>query len=72
MRRSSYTPREIPGTDFCQSLNQPQGRSATGMIRLIEKSNDLIGNRISDFPICSIMPHPTMLPHTPYYSKGGK
>jgi hypothetical protein len=28
-------------------------------VRSIEKSNDLIGNRIRDFPACSIVPQPT-------------
>jgi hypothetical protein len=30
-----------------------------GRIRSIEKSNDLIGNRISDLPACSMVPQPT-------------
>jgi hypothetical protein len=38
-------PRKIPGTHFCQRLSRPQGHSAAGRIRLIEKSNDFIGNR---------------------------
>jgi hypothetical protein len=28
----------------------------------MEKSNDLIGNRIRDLPVCSIVPQPTTLP----------
>jgi hypothetical protein len=31
-------------------LSRPQGHSAAGRIRSIEKSNDLIGNPISDLP----------------------
>jgi hypothetical protein len=33
-----------------------------GRIRSIEKSNDLIGNRICDLPACSVVPQPTTLP----------
>jgi hypothetical protein len=32
-----------------------------GRIRSIEKSSDLIGNRIRDLPAYSIVPQPTML-----------
>jgi hypothetical protein len=35
MRLSSFTPRKIPDT---QRLNQPQGHSAAGRIRSIEKN----------------------------------
>jgi hypothetical protein len=34
------------------------------MVRSIEKSNDLIGNRTRDLPACGILPQPTTLPHT--------
>jgi hypothetical protein len=44
------TPRKIPGTHFCYRLSRPQGHSAAGRIRSIEKSNDLIGMLLlSDF-----------------------
>jgi hypothetical protein len=46
-RRPPFTPpppREIPGTHFCYRLSRPQGHSAAGKIKSIEKSNDLIGN----------------------------
>jgi hypothetical protein len=36
--------------------------TAAGRIRSIEKSNDLIGNRIRDLPGCSIVPQRTTLP----------
>jgi hypothetical protein len=58
-----FTPRKIPGTHFCQRLSRPQGHSAAGRIRSIEKSSDLIENRNRDLPACSIMPQPTTLPH---------
>jgi hypothetical protein len=35
------------------------------MIRSIEKSNELIGNRTRDLPACSIVPQPTTLPRAP-------
>jgi hypothetical protein len=37
--------RKIPGTHFSYRLSRPQGHSAAGRIRSIEKSGDLIGNR---------------------------
>jgi hypothetical protein len=49
--------------------NQPQGHSAAGRIRSIEKSNDLNGNRTRDLPPCSIVPQPTMLSRTPHFCK---
>jgi hypothetical protein len=36
-----------------------------GWIRSIEKSNDHIGNRTRDLPVCSIVPQPTTLPRAP-------
>jgi hypothetical protein len=38
-----------------------------GRIRSIEKSSDLIGNRILDLPACSIVPQPTMPPRAPLH-----
>jgi hypothetical protein len=34
-------------------------------MRLIEKSNNDIGNRTRDLPACSIEPQPTKLPRAP-------
>jgi hypothetical protein len=34
-------------------LSRPEGHSAAGRIRFIEKSNDLIGNRTRALPACS-------------------
>jgi hypothetical protein len=56
------SPRKIPGTQFRSRLSRPQGHSAAGRIRSIEKSNDLIGNQTRDLPACSIVPQPTTLP----------
>jgi hypothetical protein len=36
--RPPFTPRKIPGTDFCQRLSRPQGHFAAGRITLIEKN----------------------------------
>jgi hypothetical protein len=47
-RRPPFTPRKIPVTHFCYRLSRPQGHSAAGRIRSIEKSNDLIRNRTRD------------------------
>jgi hypothetical protein len=58
--RPPFTPRKIPGTHFRYRLSRPQGHSAAGKIRSIEKSND-IGNRTGDLPAC-IVPQPTTLP----------
>jgi hypothetical protein len=65
MRRQPFTPRKIPGTHFCYRLSQPQGHSAAGRVRSIEKSNDLIGNGTRDLPACRIVPQPTTLPRAP-------
>jgi hypothetical protein len=48
-------PRKIP-------VSRRQGHSAAGKIRVIEKSDDLIGNRTPDLPACSVVPQPATLP----------
>jgi hypothetical protein len=55
-RRPPFTPGKITGTHFCYMLSRPQGHSAIGRIRSIEKSNDPIGNRTRDLPACSTVP----------------
>jgi hypothetical protein len=55
-----------PGAYFCQRQSRPQGHSAAGRIRSIEKSIDLIRNRTRDIPACSIVPQPTSLPRAPH------
>jgi hypothetical protein len=54
--------RKIPGTHLCYRFSRPQGHSAAGRIRSVEKSNDFSGNRTRDVPACSIAPRPTTLP----------
>jgi hypothetical protein len=61
----AFPPRNLPGTHFCYRLSRPQGHSAAGRIRSIEKPNDLIGIRSCDLPACSIVPQPTTLPRAP-------
>jgi hypothetical protein len=53
-----YPPGNAPVTHFCWKLSRPQGHSAIGRIMSMEKSNDIIWNRTSDFPICSTVPSP--------------
>jgi hypothetical protein len=61
MHRPPFTLRNISGAHFCYRMSLPQGHSGTGMIKLIKKSNDLIGNRTRDLPACSIVPQATKL-----------
>jgi hypothetical protein len=49
-------PVNTPGTHFFYSLGQPQGHSATGRIMSLKNSNDTIGNRTRDLPVCSVVP----------------
>jgi hypothetical protein len=49
---------------ICPRLSRPQGHSAAGRTRSIEKSN-YIGNQTRDLPACSTVPQPTTLPHAP-------
>jgi hypothetical protein len=42
-------------------LSQPQGHSAAGRMKSIEKSKYFIFNRTRDLPACSIVPQPTTL-----------
>jgi hypothetical protein len=43
--------RNIPRTHLCQRLSRPEGHSAAGRIRSIEKSNDLIGIEPATFQL---------------------
>jgi hypothetical protein len=66
-----YPPGNIPGTHFCWRLSRPQGHSATGRIMSMKNSNDNIGNRTRDLPVCSAVPQPTAPPRAPllYYNR---
>jgi len=58
-----YPPGNIPGTHFSQRLSGPQGHSATVRIISMKNSNDTIGKRTCDLPVCCAGPQP---PHTPW------
>jgi hypothetical protein len=54
--RPPLPPGNTPGTHFCYRLSRPQGHSATGRIMSLKNSNDTIGNRARDLPVCSVVP----------------
>jgi hypothetical protein len=66
-RRQPFTPKKIPGTQFCWRLSGLQRHNAAGRIRSTEKSND-IGYRTRDHPANSTVPQPTTLPRAPGFS----
>ena len=45
-----------PGTHFCYRLSRSKGHSTTGRTMSLKNSNDIIGNRTRDLPICSVVP----------------
>jgi len=49
-------PGNTPGTHFCYRLSRPQGHSATGRIMSLKNSNETIGNRPRDLPVCNLVP----------------
>ena len=55
-----YPPGNIPGTNFCSRLSQPQGHGAAIRIMLKKNSNDTIWNRTRDLPACSAVPQPNV------------
>ena len=57
-----YPPEKIPGTHFCQRLSRPQGHRVAEWIMSMKNSNEPIGNRTSDLPACSAVPHPNAPP----------
>jgi hypothetical protein len=60
--RPSFTPQEDSWHPFILEAESTHGHSAAGRIRLIEKSNDLIGIRTRNLPAGSIVSQPTTLP----------
>jgi hypothetical protein len=54
-----------PWKCLLKRLSRPEGHSAAGRIRRIEKSSDLIGNRNQNLSSCGIVPQPTTLPRAP-------
>ena len=51
-----YPPGNTPDTHFCQRLSRPQGHSVAGRFMLTKNSNDTIGNRTRNLPVCSAVP----------------
>ena len=56
--RPPLTPGDIPGTQCCNNLSQPQGHIAAGRVMSMNNSSDTIGNRIRDLSHCSAVPQP--------------
>jgi hypothetical protein len=61
---SPFTPRKIPGTNFCYCLCRPWSHILAGRVRSTKKSNVLIRNWTQGLPACAIVPQPTMPPST--------
>jgi hypothetical protein len=55
---AAFTPRKYSWYSFLLGLSRPQGHSATGRIMSIKISNDTIGNRTRDLPVCSAVTQP--------------
>jgi hypothetical protein len=49
-------PQEIHLVLICYGLSRPQGHSATGRIMSLKNSNETIGNRTRDLPVCNVVP----------------
>jgi hypothetical protein len=56
--RQPLPPGYIPGIHICKRLSRPQGHSAAGRIISMTNSNDTIGNRSRDLPVCSAVSQP--------------
>jgi hypothetical protein len=65
---AALCPQEDSWHLFLLEAESTPGHSAAGMIRSIEKSNDLIGNLTRDLPTCSIVIQTTTLPRGPPWS----
>ena len=58
MYRPPLSPGNTPGTHFSQRLSQPQGYRANRRIMSLKNSNDTIGNRTHNQPVCSVVLQP--------------
>src|SRR5215510_16013838 len=56
---AAFTPRKYSWYSFLLETESTPGHSATGRIMSMNNSNDTIGNRSRDFPVCSVLPQPT-------------
>jgi hypothetical protein len=54
MHRPLLPPGKTPGTHFCYRMSRPKGRSANGRTMSLKNSNDTIGKRTRDLPVCSV------------------
>jgi hypothetical protein len=54
-------------THLCHRLSRPQGHSAAGSIVSMKNSNDSIGNRTGDLPVCSAVPQSNAPPRTVFH-----
>jgi hypothetical protein len=54
--RPPLPPVNTPATQFRKRLSRPQGHSATEKIMSLKNSNDTIGNRTRDLPVCTVVP----------------
>jgi hypothetical protein len=61
---AGFTPRKYSWYSFLLEAESPQGHSAAGRIMSMKNSNETIGNRSRDLPVCSAMPQPTAPPRT--------
>jgi hypothetical protein len=74
VRLSAYAPaalntQEYSWYSFLLEAESTPGLCEVGRIRRFERSNDLIWDRICDFPVCSIAPRPTALPRVHWINR---
>jgi hypothetical protein len=69
LRTGRLYPQEVFLVLIYVSLSHPQGHSAAGRIMSMKDSNETIGNRSRDLPVCSVMPQPPAPPRAPFFFK---
>jgi hypothetical protein len=67
LRAAALYPQEDFWYVFMLGAESTQGYSATGRIRLVEKSSDLVGNQTRELAACSIVPQTNTLPRASTY-----
>ena len=63
--KAAFTSQEIPWYSFLFEAESTRVQSATRRIMSMKNSNDIIGNRSRDIPVCSAVPQLTAPPHAP-------